>query len=164
MTNKTLLLRNSFLGIGVLLVLALGGHHTRLVLNQSHSLPYKIFLVVKGKPFKRGECVSILGHHPAYISSNLGFIKRVSGVAGDRISITQGALFINGRPKGRLRPFTKNHQPLTPLRTEEIPEGYVFVQGSAWDSYDSRYEEFGLVKVEHIQGKAWGFWKEEENQ
>ena len=35
-----------------------------------------------------------------------------------------------------------------------VPEGYVYVLGdNPDDSYDSRYEEFGLVKVSEIWGK-----------
>lgn len=53
---------------------------------------------------------------------------------------------------------TKEGRPLTPLVLNEfgmtIPKGYVFVAGDHPQSFDSRYEEFGLVPVEKIWGKA----------
>ena len=73
---------------------------------------------------------------------------------------------------------TKEGNPLTPLsvkrfsegnNTEKIipegiipkgiiPPGYVFVAGDNPNSFDSRYEEFGLVPMEKIWGKAVFWW------
>jgi type IV secretory pathway protease TraF len=68
---------------------------------------------------------------------------------------------------------TKEGNPLTPLSIKNIPEGrntqgiipegiipkgYVFVAGDNLNSFDSRYEEFGLVPVEKIWGKAVLWW------
>ncbi len=73
---------------------------------------------------------------------------------------------------------TKEGNPLTPLsvkrisegnNTEKIipegiipkgiiPPGYVFVAGDNPHSFDSRYEEFGLVPMEKIWGKAVVWW------
>lgn len=39
-----------------------------------------------------------------------------------------------------------------------IPPGYVFVAGDNPNSFDSRYEEFGLVPMEKIWGKAIATW------
>lgn len=39
-----------------------------------------------------------------------------------------------------------------------IPPGYVFVAGDNPNSFDSRYEEFGLVPMEKIWGKAVLWW------
>ncbi len=49
---------------------------------------------------------------------------------------------------------TTGGDPLTPLSTKVIPEGTLFVLGDHVRSFDSRYEEFGLVKVENVWGKA----------
>ena len=58
---------------------------------------------------------------------------------------------------------TKEGNPLTPLSVknisgEIIPPGYVFVAGDNPNSFDSRYEEFGLVPMEKIWGKAVFWW------
>jgi signal peptidase I len=49
---------------------------------------------------------------------------------------------------------TSEGKPLTPLLATSVPEGYVFVAGDNPNSFDSRYEEFGLVPREKIWGKA----------
>lgn len=52
-------------------------------------------------------------------------------------------------------------RPLTPLISQVIPQGYVFVAASASGSFDSRYAEFGLVKFEHLQGRTWGWGRQD---
>ena len=69
---------------------------------------------------------------------------------------------------------TKEGNPLTPISVKRFSEGdiskggilpegiispgYVFVAGDNPNSFDSRYEEFGLVPVEKIWGKAVLWW------
>ena len=43
----------------------------------------------------------------------------------------------------------------SPIQSGTIPEGYVYVCGSHPDSFDSRYAEFGLIRVENIREKLW---------
>ncbi len=119
---------------------------TELGVNRTKSLPYQYFLIVKGFSFEKGDLVSIKGHQAKYIG-DIPLIKRVVGVAGDQVS----PLLIS------LKRSTKKGEPLTPLAVKVIPEGYVFVNADHKHSYDSRYEEFGLVEVESIKGRAFGF-------
>lgn len=119
---------------------------TELGVNRTKSLPYQYFLIVKGLSFEKGDLVSIRGHQAKYIGE-LNLIKRVVGVAGDEIE----PLLVG------LKNQTKKGEPLTPLAIKVIPEGYVFVNADHKHSYDSRYEEFGLVSVETIHGRAFAF-------
>ena len=106
-------------------------------------------------------------------------VKRVIGLPGDRISMTNDVIFINGRPldytilhhsshgihAGRLKIDEnlkgKHHQMLvTPsypamrsFPTVTIPKGSYFMMGDNRDnSADSRY--FGFVKRDRIVGRA----------
>lgn len=54
---------------------------------------------------------------------------------------------------------TSQGKPLTPISAAIVPEGYVFVAGDNPNSFDSRYEEFGLVPIEKIWGKAVFTWE-----
>ena len=119
---------------------------TELGVNRTKSLPCQYFLIVKGLSFKKGDLVSIKGHLAKYIG-DLNLIKRVVGVAGDPV----GPLLL------ALKRSTKKGEPLTPLAIKVIPEGYVFVNADHKHSYDSRYEEFGLVSEETIKGRAFSF-------
>lgn len=53
---------------------------------------------------------------------------------------------------------TREGNPLTPISIQIVPESYVFVAGDNPHSFDSRYEEFGLVPYEKIWGKAIWVW------
>lgn len=121
---------------------------TKVSLNGSQSLPHKVFVSFKGMPFKRGDLVRIVGHKSPYFPS-LPLIKRVVGREGDTI-----APYLKD-----LKTKTRAGHPLTPLKTTIVPKGYVFVQADHPDSFDSRYEEFGFVKVEAIWGRSFGFWR-----
>lgn len=84
-------------------------------------------------------------------------VKRIIAMAGDTISIdpNQHVVYLNGKlldepyldfPTPPLYNFTG---PYT------VPEGTVFVMGdNRPDSHDSRADDIGAVKLDHIMGKA----------
>lgn len=136
-----------------------------------------------GNPtIKRGNIVSIQGYEPAYVGKK-PFAKRVLGLPGDLILKDKNKVTIVPKtrvsktlvPKGLaskdlmskaiipmtsepvalpLLERTSQGKPLTPISAASVPEGYVFVVGDNPNSFDSRYEEFGLVPIEKIWGKA----------
>lgn len=81
-------------------------------------------------------------------------VKYLAGTAGETVTMWKGDIFVNhkryvGKPNNRrLMPICLEGEEVT------IPEGYVFVAGTHEDSLDSRYKEFGFVKVSDIKGKA----------
>jgi signal peptidase I len=84
-------------------------------------------------------------------------IKRVVGVPGDTIILSNGMLLVNGVPKDE--PYV-NHQ-LTDLSSFgpiTVPEGKVFVLGdNRANSRDSRF--FGPLPVQDVEGEAFViFW------
>ena len=130
---------------------------TQLGIGQTPSLPYRYYFTVKGLTPQLYDLASIKGHTTAYHPQHLSYVKRLAGVSGERITIKDNKLFIGGRFIGTLRTHTRCGQPLTPLKAQFIPQGYVFVSADHPHSFDSRYAEFGLVKRKHIQGKTWGW-------
>jgi len=93
------------------------------------------------------------------------FIKRVIGLPGDKIRVTNDQIYINGKryedPYGVYRDNTRKTKNLGPF---VVPEGSLFVMGDNRDhSYDSRY--WGFVPMESVKGKAmiiywsWPHWK-----
>ncbi len=86
-------------------------------------------------------------------------IKRVVGVAGDRIRLRiDGVLVVNGEPQEE--PYLNNvGQPNRDVYDpERVPDGHVFVMGdNRGSSGDSRV--FGPVPLENIEGEAFViFW------
>lgn len=125
---------------------------------------YALFLKTsssKTPSLKRGDIVLIHNHPLAYGGYNtkdikdkraknkgeVRFAKRLLGMPGDLLSQEQ----FKALP---LLERTKGGDPLTPLKANIVPAGYVFVAGDHPRSFDSRYEEFGFVPLDKIWGKA----------
>jgi signal peptidase I len=86
-------------------------------------------------------------------------VKRVSGLAGDRVHIKDGALIVNGAPVDE--PWVNHHDEPVPLswpatttgvpRDIVIPPNHVFVLGdNRGASYDSRFT--GSIPVSSVYG------------
>ena len=111
--------------------------------------------------FKRGDIVLIEGHTIAYVGTK-PLTKRIVGLPGDTIIHEKNALILLTQ-EGTDHNFplldkTTDGNSLTPLKVSTLPEGLVFVAGNTPNSFDSRYEEFGLVPVEKITGKGVLWW------
>ena len=130
----------------------------------------RYILVLKTSTFKHGDIVAIKDHPVSYVKET-SFAKRVLGLPGDRIFKSKGCLsLLTGGEIGKkgksivtltqlpLLETTREGKPLTPLSIESVPHGYVFVIGDNPRSFDSRYEEFGLVAREKIFGRGIFTW------
>lgn len=161
-------MRRRFLGIGLGILCFAGVLYgltatTHLLEVRSQSLEDVLYLlVVKSKTFKRGDLVFIQGHAAKYVGEG-PFAKRIIGLPGDLITRTHQGIGVKSKSSSITTTFpllteTKDKKALTPLPIRTIPAGFVFVAGDHPRSFDSRYGEFGLVKAEHIQGKALWSW------
>jgi signal peptidase I len=110
-------------------------------------------------PYRRGDVVVL---HPPTGWAGGGsapFIKRVIGVAGDRLELRDGAVWVNGAELSEPYVFTDGgaQQPTRPLgdgtSSWTIPAGDVFVMGDhRGDSADSRL--FGPIPTSSVVGRA----------
>jgi signal peptidase I len=101
---------------------------------------------------QRGE---VIVFHPPGNASSVSYIKRVIGLAGDHVSITDGFVFVNGQQLNEpyVAPNTVTLTKVWDFETT-VPAGSVFVLGDdRWESWDSRY--FGPVPDANIIGRAW---------
>jgi len=124
---------------------SLQNSHFRM--NLSHSLPNTLFLAKPIKsPVKKGQIVSI--EHPV-LNASIG--KIIVGEPGDQISIQGQILFVNDFKIGEIKAISNSGKIYHPISEQEIPSGHYFVFTPHPESFDSRYQEFGLVKSEWIK-------------
>ncbi len=84
-------------------------------------------------------------------------IKRVVGIPGDKISVKNGTLFLNGEPQKE--PYVNTSFPDRSFASpKKVPQNHVFVMGdNRANSRDSRF--FGPVPEKNIEGEAFiRFW------
>jgi signal peptidase I len=109
--------------------------------------------VYRLEPIERGDIVVF--HYPRDPSKS--YIKRVIGVAGDRVRIEGGQVYVNDEPleESYVPPAYTDVQPYAEIT---VPPNYYFVLGDHRSkSSDSR--EFGPVNQSYIYGKAvFGYW------
>lgn len=133
-----------------------------LFISGSNSLPGSLFLGIKGKePFFQDIAVF---YYPDFATKvlkaqeNLLLAKEVVGVEGDRVESSHSSVRIIRGPniiwEGSLQNIRTNGQPVNPIQTQVVPYGKVFVVGDNVKSFDSRYQEFGLVSLDQIWGTA----------
>jgi signal peptidase I len=127
--------------------------------------PEQYVLVDKLTPrfdtYKRGDIVVFTPPEDWVQDNGTPFIKRVIGVAGDTVEISDGSVHINGTTIDEPYVF-KDEVTGEPQATQAddedaewlIPAGEVFLMGDhRQNSADSR--AFGPVPVDHVIGRAW---------
>lgn len=114
-------------------------NNDRLILEK---VSYRIISV------KRNDIVVI--KYPANISERI--IKRVIGVAGDKVRISDNILYINGKT---INEAYKNEHLMKDFNEIIVPQDSVFVLGDNRNfSKDSRSSDIGFVKLNLLEGKA----------
>lgn len=143
--------------LGILTVFTVLISTTQFLILQGECLDHKLAFVVRGWPVVPGDLIHIKDHVGFYKPKPAAYVKKLMGLSGDRMEIKDQHMYVNGIDVGFVRTHTKDGRKLTPIQASRIPQGYVFVMATHPYSFDSRYQEFGLIKLENVQGKAWGF-------
>ena len=127
-----------------------------LLFNWTRSLPYSVVWLEPTPTFARGDLVvyRFEGTELMYLKKGQRFFKRIVGVAGDRVSVEERHVVVNGVDAGIAKQYTLDGHRLEPVAPGVIPLGYFYVQGTHPMSFDSRYRESGLVHVSQIIGKV----------
>jgi signal peptidase I len=105
-------------------------------------------------PPRIGDIIVFLPPPAAHTTKD--YIKRVVAVAGERVSMVHGQVYVDGR----LQPepyLPASYRGAANFPAEVVPAGDVFVLGdNRNNSEDSRY--FGFVPVRNIRGQAMLAW------
>jgi type IV secretory pathway protease TraF len=120
----------------------------RIIRLTSQSIPHSWCLQLLNARPKKGElCV--------FERNGVKTVKYLVGLRGSRIKNLKDVVCVEDYMVGKAR-RTKS---LTPVASGFVPNGYAFVAGTHEYSFDSRYEEFGLVDLKDMRGKAIGILK-----
>ena len=149
--------------VWMLAIVRLFVYHTPvlpLLFNWSASVPYRVVYVdYRSTKLTRGDLVVYAFEGEAARTNYPGlkdqpFFKRIAGVAGDTVTVADREVFINGVSVGRAKTHTFDRRPLEPIEATVIPPGFLYVQGTSPDSFDSRYRASGLVAVRDVAAKV----------
>jgi conjugal transfer pilin signal peptidase TrbI len=138
-------------------------HHTPLLpvlFNWTASLPYRIVYVdYYDRSLSRGDLIVYSFEGEAGARDYPGhrhqpFFKRVVGLPGDLVTVREREVFVNGQSVGHAKTHTFDRRPLQPIEATVIPAGFLYVQGTSPDSFDSRYSSTGLVRQTDSKAKV----------
>ncbi len=86
-------------------------------------------------------------------------VKKIVGVAGDFIWFDQQwECYVDTKRIGSVYRVASDKRALHPIESQIIPEGQVFLYGLHARSFDSRYQELGLIQRSKLQGKVIPLW------
>ena len=131
-----------------------------VMFNWTPSLPYSVVYVDYWHgPVQRGDLVVYrftgeAGQRDYPGLKEQAFFKRVAGMPGDTVTVAGREVFINGLLVGHAKTHTFDRRPLQPIAPTVIPPGFLYVQGTSPDSFDSRYRNSGLVPLRDVQAKV----------
>jgi conjugal transfer pilin signal peptidase TrbI len=134
-----------------------------LLFNWTPSLPYLVaWRVAPQAAWPRGDLVLYRFDGTAQQAypglAGQPFFKVVRGLPGDRITVVDRIVHINGVAVGRAKSHTFDGRPLEPIAPGDVPAGFLYVQGTSPDSFDSRYAASGLVRAEQVLGRVRPLW------
>ncbi|SMC28320.1 conjugal transfer pilin signal peptidase TrbI [Desulfacinum hydrothermale DSM 13146] len=140
--------------IAHVVVSGLSKHYYIGVSGQKAScLPWSVILISRGKPatIQRGDIVEFIGRNMGHGFDGQHITKLVAGLPGDHILIRKGQLFVNGHYWDDLWLAEKLGKPVEAFEADYIvPPGKLFVLGTYYRSYDSRY--WGMIDESEVIG------------
>ncbi len=132
--------------------------HFLIVHNKSVSLSARWFIISKGQIPQKNQIFAFRVSNPNAYKPGEIFIKIVGGVAGDKVQIKERDFYITNQFGDQLigaaKTVSLKGQPLLMLDSVVIPPNHYFAYTPHKDSYDSRYQEIGLINEAQIIGTA----------
>ena len=138
--------------IGVEAALAVFG--IMIGINPTASQPYRLFIILKGRPAGRGELIAFNFPGSHYYPEGALFVKEIEGLPGDHLEVRlDRTVWLNGEFLDTVRATDSQGKAVVPFYFNGfIPENHYFLYAPVPNSYDSRY--YGLIGKERIVGKV----------
>ncbi len=123
-------------------------------ISETDSLPQHYFVHFPNLKPKLNDYTLV---HSPWLNQKI--IKKIIGVEGDFIWFNQDwECYVDTKLVGPLHRMGSDKRTLHPIESQTIPEDQVFLYGSHPYSFDSRYEELGLVPLSSLQGRVIPLW------
>lgn len=133
--------------LGFLLVFIFS-YYIRFLISETDSLAYHFFLHLPHVSPKKGDLTMV---ESDWYQKKI--VKKIIGISGDCIHIKpSGEVFVNQEKIGFPKKIAADGRNLKPINPQQIPAGYVFLHSNHPSSFDSRYQELGLIPVSSLQG------------
>ncbi len=153
------------LGVAVLLGTWRLSQRYLLGVNASFSMPEPaLFLVDRagwpaGRAPVRGQIVAVHWHGGGPWPAGALFVKRIEGVPGDVLRVSDRTININGKPLAFAKTHARSGHPLAPIAAQVIPPDHYYLHNDGPDSLDSRYALAGLFARHALIGPVtvWRF-------
>lgn len=149
-------LRIAMLAVSMFALSIMIPRNYELVLNHSESLPLHAVIIKKGElPTKLDQAfVFFVRDNPIYQNQEVKFIKLLGGKEGDEVKINDRDFSVNEKFIGTAKTHSLKGEPLAMARSGVIPPHKFFAYTNHVDSFDSRYNEIGLIDEKDIIGTA----------
>lgn len=152
---KTHIKKRGWIYLAVFLAISVLSNKYHLAINRTHSLPQKLFVIERGvQDVQLGDYVAFYPKKSAVGGYRLEFVKQVACTEGQKLEVIDRVVFCDGKEIARAKSHSLKGAPLKAITGRTLGEDEYFVLGTNPDSYDSRYEDFGLINRCRIVGRA----------
>ncbi len=152
---KTHLKKRGWIYLAVFLAISMLSNRYHLAINRTHSLPQKLFVIERGnQDVEVGDYVAFYPKKSATGGYRLEFIKEVACKEGQKLEQVERVIYCDGKEIAKAKPVSLKGEPLIAISSRVLGEDEFFVRGTHPDSYDSRYDQFGLIDRCRLVGKA----------
>ena len=134
------------------------GNNFGLVINQTDSLPQKIWILHLNKTPKKYDYIAFKPPKNSGIPRQIILHKQVLGVSGDVVSRQDRDFFINGHYVATAKSHSLKGAPLALGLQGKLKEGQYYVSTLHKDSFDSRYKKMGWIDARSSLGVLYPVW------
>ena len=129
--------------------------HYQFAWNTTNSLPQKLFVIKIGRLPAKNDYVLFYVPITSTLKQTETMIKKVIGVCGDIVTKEGQIFYIDGKKIAVAKTHSLKGRVLRSGTVGIIPQRKYFVWTPHIDSYDSRYDEIGLIDERTIIGVAY---------
>ena len=142
----------SILALGVIIFTAKG---YLIVINKSDSLPFKWALIQKGElPLKKGDIFAFWTDGGGFYKEKTIFVKILSSNPGSLIEVHDRGIDVDGVFIGNINKHSSSGKRINVIKQRLVRRGQYFASATHPRSFDSRYNEIGLINEKDIIGTA----------